>query len=202
MSTAAETSGDRRRIIDQPARYSRNGLDFFIEPDWSVDLLLDAEPFYGRCYDPACGSGNIVRRCLARGLDAYGSDIADRGFGTGGCDFLSAPLTEELPANIIFNPPYVLAQQFIEHALKLATHKVAALVQSKFPYSQRRHALFSQHPPARIYFLSTRPSMPPGEGLLDGTIKAKGGKLDYCWLVWARDHRGATTAHWLKRGAA
>jgi len=33
--------------------------------------------------------------------------------------------------------------------------------------------------------------------LAEGVIKAKGGKEDYAWCVWARDHRGPTTCDWI-----
>lgn len=200
MSTGGETSGAGKRYYAEPRTHNRDPGDFYIEPAWAVDLLLDAEPFYGDVYDPACGSGVIVRQFRARGIDAFGTDIVSRGFAPGGRDFLDYAPTDHRPAaNIVSNPPYALAQAFVEKALSIATHKVAMLVQAKFPYSQRRHALFSQRPPARIYFLSTRPSMPPGDKLLAGTVVAKGGKLDYAWIVWSKDHRGPTQAHWLLR---
>lgn len=196
MSTAGDLSG-----LPLPRRYKSGDLDFFIEPSWAVDLLLDTEPFPGGVWDPACGSGTIVKACQARGMAAVGSDIADRGFG-GVQDFLAPAVDFDNVGNIICNPPYGIAADFIVRALSVASRKVAMLVQSKFPYSQRRHALFTACPPARLYFLSTRPSMPPGEMLLAGTVKATGGKLDYCWLVYDRAHSGPTTAHWLIKGVS
>lgn len=194
MSTAGEISGR-----NGPRRYKPGDLDFFIEPRWAVDLLLDAEPIIGPAWDPACGSGTIPKAIVDRGHVCHASDIADRGQGAVH-DFLAEPPSWAAGvATIVTNPPYVLARRFIEQGLALASHKVCALVQAKFPYSQGRYPLFTQHPPARIYFLSSRPSMPPGEKLLAGTVKAQGGKLDYCWMVWSREHKGATQAHWLRR---
>ena len=103
------------------------------------------------------------------------------------------------PGSIVTNPPYGLAEAFVRHALLPAEYNVAVLVQSKFPYSQRRHRLFSEHPPARIYFLSDRPSMPPGDKLAADIVEAKGGKTDYLWKVWDRSHLGPTTAYWLRK---
>src|SRR6185312_10537812 len=128
-------------------------------------------------------------------------DIVDRGFEDAKVhDFLGMASPAFQPvASIVSNPPYRVTQEFIERALKIATYKVAMLVQSKFPYSQRRHALFTTHPPARIYFLSDRPSMPPGDAYLAGEIKAVGGKMDFMWIVWDAAHAGPTEAHWLRR---
>lgn len=204
MSTGGEISNtSTRRYYSEPRTHARHVEDWYIEPAWTVELLLAAEPFTGGIWDPACGSGTIVATAIACGLTAVGTDLVDRGFGSRH-DFLLdlAPLPFGGVANIVCNPPYRIADKFIERALRVAERKVAMLVQSKFPYSQRRHALFTTHPPARLCFLSTRPSMPPGEKLLAGTLKPEGGKLDYLWMVWDRAHRGPTECRWLKRGAA
>lgn len=194
MSTAGEISG----TVDRP----RDGLDFYIEPRWTVDALLDVEPFIGQIWDPACGSGTILMACANRyGIDRVtGSDIADRGVG-GVQDFLDPQYQFVNVENIICNPPYGVAEAFVRRSLGIASRKVAMLVQSKFPYSQTRHALFSSYPPARIYFLSDRPSMPPGDLLLAGKIKPEGGKLDFLWMVWeaGRPEPVRTEARWLRR---
>lgn len=175
--------------------------DFFIEPEWCVRALLDAERFVGPIWDPACGSGTIVKACTARGIEAVGSDLVDRGFG-GVQDFLAPGFDFVGVQNIVANPPYARAVDFILRALDVADRKVAMIVQEKFLYSGKRHALFAATPLARIYFLSDRPSMPPGDKFLAGEIEAKGGSVNYCWLVWSHDHQGPPTAHWLRKPAA
>jgi len=193
--------------------WDRDQNDWYVEPAWCVDLLLDAERFVGSVWDPACGGGNIVNVCGARGMIAYGSDIVLRTEKRVGGprafasierhDFLGMepfhPWCEHY--NIITNPPYGEAMEFIRKALSIARFKVAVLVQQQFPYSQGRHELFTTTPLARLYFLSSRPSMPPGAALAAGTVTAKGGKTDYLWMVFDHDHKGPPTAHWLKRPA-
>lgn len=200
MSTAGDLSGTKPRFFQLPVeQQERHVDDWYVEPRWSVDVLLRADGVVGPAWDPACGGGTIPTAVTAHGKLCWASDIADRGVGTRH-DFLGPHGAPYAPvATIITNPPYGLAQEFVERALTIATERVAVLVQAKFPYSQRRHALFSQHPPARIYFLSDRPSMPPGDLLRDGKIKAQGGKMDFCWIVWDCRNIGPTTAHWLRR---
>jgi hypothetical protein len=199
MSTAGEISGRKGPLYySEPRSHERDARDFYVEPEWAVELLLNVEPFAGWIFDPFAGSGTIVRVAKRHGLMAEGSDLEPRGDGIERADFFE---TTRRRSNFVFNPPYKGAERAIRHALSLAMLKVAVLVQSKFPYSQTRHRLFTELPPARIYFLSSRPSMPPGEKLLAGTVEAKGGKLDYCWIVWSKDRTDITTAHWLKRGA-
>jgi hypothetical protein len=50
----SETKGNARG-----SGYVRASDDFYREPRWAVDALLDVERFDGIVWDPACGSGNI-----------------------------------------------------------------------------------------------------------------------------------------------
>lgn len=178
--------------------YDRDDADWYVEPSWAVEALLKAEPFEGATLDPACGCGTIPKAFAARGLQCSAYDLRDRGFGRPGFDFL-APGQFVVPFdNVVTNPPYKLAEQFIRTALRITKRKVAVLVQQQFPYSQGRHALFTECPVARLYFLSNRPSMPPGKAIAAGQ-KVGGGKTDYLWIVFEHGHQGAPAAHWLKR---
>lgn len=172
--------------------YERHTNDWYCEPARAVDALLDAEPFAGSVLDPACGGGNVVGRCLARGLEAYGSDLVDRANGIFPViDFFDVA---DPVANIITNPPYGVAEQFIQHALAIADRKVAVLVRLAFLEGRRRYArLFKPTPPARIWQFSSRISMPPG----DSGAEAKGGAVAFCWIVWDRQHSGAPAFGWL-----
>ncbi len=190
MSTTGELSGS-----PLPRRYKSGDLDFFIEPRWAVDLMLDQEGFYSLAWDPACGSGTIINALEARDIACTGTDIADRGR-FHAVDFFEAPKPTWLKS-IISNPPYGVAERFASRALSLAP-KVALLVTSKFLYSQRRYQLFADHPPSKIYFLSSRPSMPPGDAYLRGEIKATGGKADYCWIIWEAG-RPPEAPGWLRK---
>jgi hypothetical protein len=194
MSSAGELSG-RRGIEPQRAFYVRDPLDFYIEDRACVDSLLAAETFPLPILDPCCGSGNIVRACQVRGWQAVGSDIAHRGFGIGGVNFLTDSMV--IPAqSIICNPPYKVATDFAYRAFQFGLAKLALLVQLKFLASQGRYRLFDGFPPRAIHILSRRPSMPPGEKYLAGEVEAENGKMDFCWIVWERNHVGPTIASW------
>lgn len=181
--------------------------DYFIENEWAVEALFERVKFLSGSLiiDPCCGSGTIVRVARKYGYSAMGSDIHPERFPDAiECDFLKL---EELPPglwNIVMNPPYMDglgggAVEFIEHALKLdRVHKVCALVGQNFKLSWDRYHLFkSTHPPAQVLFFSDRPSMPPGDMLTAGTIKAEGGYNDFDWIVWDKAYTGPTTCDWL-----
>ena len=176
--------------------YDRQAEDWYVEPEWCTELLLDAVDFEGSIHDPACGQGNITKVCDARGMTSFGTDIVDRAglFFNGMIDFSTEP--RSWARNIITNPPYKLAEKFIRHGLRIVPRKTAVLTRLEFLASQQRNALFTEHPPTKILVLSRRPSMPPGE-LYDPDKEARGGTLDYCWIVWDKQSDAPTTVEWL-----
>lgn len=171
----------RERIVTD---HERHNTDWYVDPAFCTELLLSAVPFLGPIWDPCCGGGTIpkvVAEFWPNGVGNGGSDLIYRGWGIGGRDFFQATGPY---CNLIFNPPYKIAEQFILHALGVASRKVAALVNLKFLASQgRRERLFNAKRPAEVLILSRRPSMPPG----GSGVEAKGGTADYCWIVWDQE---------------
>jgi hypothetical protein len=172
--------------------YERHPTDFYIEDSWAIEKFLDAEKFSGSVHDPACGSGQIPDACRRRGLLATGADLIDRGWpGTAVQDFL---VDTDWWSNVITNPPYKLAAEFVLHALEHCAGKVAVLVRHTFQESQERYeSLFSVKPPSRIYNFVNRVHCPPG----DSNAKRKGGSIFYIWAVWDPQHNGETITRWL-----
>lgn len=166
----------------------RDDYDWYIEPDWCVELLIQKVSFDGPIHDPACGSGTIPQVLKDHGWAATGSDIVDRGYGYRCTDFLAE---EILYDNIVTNPPYRQAAAFVKRALQVCRGKVAMIVRLDFLAAQRRNrSLFTPYPPVLVIVLSRRPSMPPG---WLPEVEAKGGQHDYCWIVWDRQEPFAQT---------
>lgn len=166
--------------------YVRQADDWYREPRWSIDALLDAERFAGTIHDPACGSGNIPMACRAHGYIATGSDIVDRGFNGPVVDFL---IDDSRVANFITNPPFNLSEKFVLHALERCdqrTGKVAVLQHTSWLEGRGRHVrLFSLGHLLRVWQFKARVSMPPG----DSNAEAKGGSKAFAWCVFAPWHR-------------
>lgn len=170
--------------------YDRADYDWYVEPRWLVDALLDVEQFEGLCWDPACGGGNIPEAIIARGGRCFGSDISNRGYGATGVDFFRGP--GDRAHHIVSNPPYGVIEPWIERALSLTTGKVAILARLALLGGQKR-TFFARTPLARVWVSSRRASMPPG-----GTdVPATGGAIAYAWFVWEHGHVGAPTIGWL-----
>src|SRR4051812_34071609 len=108
--------------------YDRRDGDFYPSPPWCTECLLRHFSFR-KIWEPACGEGHMSQVLMARGYDVRSSDLFDRGFGEPGVNFLSQ--VEPTDRDIVTNPPYRLADEFIRHALTLtreAGGKVAFLV--------------------------------------------------------------------------
>jgi hypothetical protein len=176
--------------------WQRDEHDFYVEEPWCAERLFEVERFEGGIFDPACGSGTIVRAAHAAGLDADGVDLIDR---TGGrytvADFLKAG---EPADNVVTNPPFKLARPFAEHALRFARGKVALVLPSKWIQGDARSRWLETTPLRRVWFLCPRPSMLPGRLVLAGE-KAGGGTVDYAWFVWERGFEGKPHVEWLRR---
>jgi hypothetical protein len=240
--------------------FDRDRDDFYSEPEWCSARLFAVEPFDGLIWDPAAGLGTIPRAARAAGLSSFASDIADHGCGERH-DFLTAAAPTTAPFNVVCNPPFKLARQFVEYALALGALKTMIIFPTarlnaarwlepqtveglalnlayttvvnawlaKYPKGQLKNftnrnemarALFQRDaaeylalaesqlpaerekalplPLAKIYLLTPRPSMPPGDMIARGE-KPGGGKTDFCWLVFDRTYIGPPTLRWLHR---
>ena len=68
--------------------HARAAADFYTEEPWVPEWLFAHEPFDGPVLDPACGIGTIPLAALKVGVNCWGSDLHDRGYGETGVDWL------------------------------------------------------------------------------------------------------------------
>jgi hypothetical protein len=172
--------------------------DWFPTPAPCTQALLDHEIFTQDIWEPACGDGAMARviERLPLSRRVHATDLVDRGYGTGGVDFLRA---DRLPGpgdwSIITNPPFKLAGAFADHALALKPRKLALFVRVSFLEGQKRAAgLFRDNPPARFWVFSRRQTLWKGG---DPDARTKGGAMAFAWAVWERGHRGGPVIGWL-----
>lgn len=160
-----------RRII------SNHGNDFYPTPDWATEALISNENFKGDIYECACGVGSMSEILKKSGCNVISSDIEDRGYGDK-IDFLNSHQKFD---NIVTNPPYNLAEDFIHKALSLSHHKVAMLLRLAFLEGVGRHKrLYKENSPNRILVFSERVTFyPHGEN-----NKKSGGTTAYAWFIW------------------
>jgi hypothetical protein len=125
---------------------------------------------------------------------AYGnivsSDLVDRGYRHGQVpyDFLNGdppPIIQKLGADcIVTNPPFKLAQEFVEHGLIVARHKVCILAKLAFLSSVRRADMLARTPFETVYVFAKRPAFRRNGEHVDGE---NGGMIDFAWFCWNKD---------------
>lgn len=178
--------------------WQREAQEHYVEPHWCSERLFAEETFVESVWDPCCGFGRIPDAAGRAGLQGIGTDLLDRGWhGLAGVrDFLLSD--SSCSSNIVCNPPFNIAGRFARHALGLNGVEKVAMI---FPTARLNAAHWLHGTPlARVWLMTPRPSMPPGHTITAGQ-KPKGGKMDFCWLVWTQGRLGPADLRWLRRDA-
>lgn len=108
-------------------------------------------------------------------------------------DFLKSDFKPS--GDIITNPPYKLADDFVRKALEAVKigKKVILYLKVNYLASQKRRDLFAAYPPKVVYVLSKRYSCAK-----NGEFEKYGnGAVDYCWFVWEKGYTGETVLKWI-----
>jgi hypothetical protein len=161
--------------------YERKKRDFYETPEWVTEALLPHLPAKLRIWEPAAGSGKMVRALRAGGHVVEASDIAQ------GRDFLLAKKAMRCDA-IVTNPPYAMASAFIERALDLTrqTGIVAMLLRTDFDHARTRQHLFSSCPAFAKKIVLTKRIV-----WFDSPKAAP--SFNHAWYVWNHSHQGLPT---------
>lgn len=180
---------------------AHDSLDDFPTPPWatrailaqiatrSADRLADLT-----ARDPCANRGHMVRPLQEYFGAVYAQDVHDYGAGFEVADYLFPSPIAEVDWTLI-NPPFRLAQQFIERALATSRIGVAALVRTGFLEGIARwRDLYSVNPPSAIFQFAER--CPMAKATMSS---ATGTATSYCWLVWFKQDLGRHTLfEWLE----
>lgn len=125
----------------------RQREDYYATEPNATEWLCKLERFEGRILEPSCGEGHMSRVLEAAGYEVVSRDLVDRGYGEV-ADFLAID-NLEWNGNIVTNPPYKYAQEFVEKALSIIPEgkKVAMFLKLTFLEGKARRALFRSTPP-------------------------------------------------------
>lgn len=193
----------------------RNDDDFYRTPTYATEALLRRETFEGDIWEPACGDGAISKVLEAAGYTVHSTDLVDRGYGTGGVDFLNPLVLDSLLIggaydNIVTNPPFNLATEFALQALKCIHDKGKVVLFGKLTFLEgkiRSQQLFNQRNLARIWAFSQRVGFVVGNKLPKDMFgneyepDTRGqGMLAFAWYVFDAAHDGPATLDWIPYG--
>lgn len=170
---------------------SRADEDFYATDPRATELLCDIEQFDMDILEPCCGKGHIAKVLKSHGYRVAARDLVDRGYGDEhGIDFLSD--NRKWHGSLVTNPPYNMAQQFVEHALDIVDEgaKVAMFLKLTFAEGKARKILFKKNPPIRIWVSSSR--LECGK---NGEFGA-GSAICYCWWIWEKGYNGNPEIRW------
>ena len=125
----------------------RQREDYYATEPKATEWLCKLERFDGRILEPSCGEGHMSRVLEAAGYEVVSRDLVDRGYGEV-ADFLAID-NLEWDGNIVTNPPYKYAQEFVEKALSIIPKgkKVAMFLKLTFLEGKARRTLFRSTPP-------------------------------------------------------
>lgn len=125
----------------------RQSEDYYATEPKATEWLCKLEQFEGRILEPSCGEGHMSRVLEAAGYNVVSRDLVDRGYGKV-ADFLAID-NLAWDGNIVTNPPYKFAHQFVEKALSIIPEgkKVAMFLKLTFLEGKARRALFRSTPP-------------------------------------------------------
>ena len=179
------------------SRQQRTEHDYYATDPMTIVPLFSQEQFADKIWEPACGEGHLSKMMRWKyGKAVRESDVVDR-MGNEVLDFLKLDSAKQhWDGDIITNPPYKYAKEFVEKALSIIEDgaKVAMFLKLTFLEGLSRRKLFDKEPPRTVYVFSKRKNC------------ARNGDFDSCktnsavcyaWFVWVKGFTGAPVIKWI-----
>jgi len=174
----------------------RQKHDYYATEPKAMEVLLEVEKFNKNVWECAVGEGHLAEVLKKHGYNVKCTDLIDRGYGIGGVDFLKE--TKMFDGDIITNPPYKYAQEFIEKAIELIPigNKIAMFLKIQFLEGKKRKKLFKKYPPKVIYVSSSR-LLCAKNGEFEKMRQGGGSAVAYAWFIWEKGYKGDTIIKWI-----
>lgn len=188
VTLGASNHSDNDREINDFYATDPNSLEIFLKA-----LDRDGIKLHKDIWEPACGMGHLSEVLKRRGYKVYSTDLIDRGYGEYQQDFLKLRTTGE--QDILTNPPYKYAKEFVEHSLDILKDGYYCIMFLKIQFleGQARRKLFEKYPPKYIYVNSARQTC-----YINGDMSNKMSSATcYCWYIWEKGYTGEPVIRWL-----
>lgn len=177
--------------------------DFYATPRNATEAILNKVNLKGSILEPAAGEGHISVVLKEKYPDSkiVSTDLVQREerFGVhikGGIDFLTYDFKENFD-NIITNPPFNIAQEFVERALKLANDKVIMFAKIQFLEGNRRRKMFDKAPLKYVYVFSKRINPLRNGEEFDENGKRWSSTMCFAWFVFEKGYKGEPKISWI-----
>ena len=174
--------------------------DYYATPYESTRALLDIEKFEGDFIEPCVGGGHIVEilREYYPNSKIIGVDLVDRGYkDTIVSNYFDYTFNGDF--NVVTNPPYSLAQEFLEHSMEQIQEgkKVAMFLKIQFLEGNKRKELFKKYPPKIIHVFSKRQNPWRNGSNVDEKGKPWSSTMCFAWFVWEKGYKGQPIINWI-----
>lgn len=157
-------------------------------------------------WECACGEENLSEVLKKRGYNVSSSDLVDRGYGTT-LNFLtyipkltfvndvdSHTISVPIYKDILTNPPYKIALDFIKHALEIQAdgYHTIMFLKIQFLEGKERYKFFKENPPKFVYVHSERQKC-----YLNNIDDKQSSAVCYAWFIWEKGFKGDTIVRWI-----
>lgn len=184
--------------------------DFYATDPDAVDKLLTVESLNKRVWECAAGAGHLSKRLQEKGFWVYSTDIVDRGYCDEIVDFLkeepiygisSKPLydSHDITYDIVTNPPYKYAKEFVLRALELLQFGCKCCMFLKLQFLEgaaRYKEIFQSAPPKAVYVFKKR-VLCAKNGEFERMREGGGSAVAYAWFVWEKGYNDKTIIGWI-----
>lgn len=177
------------------ASHERQEYDYYATEPKAVELLMEVERFSPTVWECACGEGHLSKVLEKGGYNVISTDLIDRSYGQQH-DFLNDDYSKMGGWDIITNPPYRFAREFVEKALEAVRPggKVAMFLKLTFLETQGRRKLFDENPPKVVYVSSKRLHCAIN-GYFDKYSKSNA--MAFAWFVWVKGFKDNPLIKWI-----
>lgn len=170
---------EQYKIVGRKVADFRQKDDFYPTPEYVTEALLKNHQFKGDIWECACGNGKMAEVLKKAGYSVEATDLIDRGYGRSGYDFL---LENTHVDNIVTNPPFNLAYEFIIQGLRLSTKCLALFLPIRYLTGKKRAELYKKFPPTKVIVIPNKVDF----------LGNKNPVMEFAWFIWDKEASGSS----------
>lgn len=165
----------QRKIVGGTSGF-RQKDDFYPTPEYVTQALCQYHKFEGNIWECACGDGRMSEVLKKSGYHVISTDLFDRGYYDRTPKAIDFLLENTHMDNIVTNPPFNLAYEFIKQGLRLADKCLALFLPIRYLTGKSRCELYKKHPPSKIIVIPNKVDF-----LGNGNPV-----MEFAWFIWER----------------